>query len=147
MLITPEINEKLEGPWASGGERYRFGRLRADLEMFVEGGLIAVALEPFEARDAYMGRLDRPSDEVWDIRSRDPKPGLRVFGRFAEVDFFVALRWDTRKEYEDRHSPLWNWVINQCKRDWVNLFHPYRPISGDDIHAYISKNVFLVGDH
>ena len=147
MLVTPGIRRLFVGPWADTRERERFGRLRADLEMFVEGGVIAVALEPYRAKAAYMGRLADPSDEVWDIRSRDPKPGLRVFGRFAEQDVFVALHWDVRKEYGDRNCELWDWVIGQCKADWVNLFHPHPAISGSDIHDYISSNVFLVGDN
>jgi hypothetical protein len=93
MLISAEINSHLIGPWPNIIAAKRFGKLRADLEAFVKGEKVAVCLDPYVARNAYMGRLDQPNDEVWDVRSRDPKPALRVFGRFAERDVFVALTW------------------------------------------------------
>ena len=153
MLISAEINDHLIGPWPNVTAAKRFGELRADLEAFVKGEKVAVCLDPYIARNAYMGRLDGPSDEVWDVRSRDPRPALRVFGRFAERDVFVALTWSPRsipllgylrKPLGDKDSREWRDAIIECKAEWKKLFQAYEPIPGPNLHDYISTNVFLV---
>jgi len=89
----------------------------------------------------YLGRLHPARDEVWDIRSSDPPPGLRVFGRFGNTDIFVGLSWEERLPLGSKDSPDWKRLILQCKTDWRNLFPAHNAISGDDIHDYISTNV------
>src|SRR5260370_28792640 len=102
MLFSAELKALLDGPWDHEELRYRAGRLRADLEEFTKGKHITVCLEPFAAKSAYMGRLAPVADGVWDIRSRDPSPALRVVGLFAETDVFIALRWAPRS-----NKPQW----------------------------------------
>ena len=79
--------------WPNLGERIRMMELRRDLDRFVEGGVITVSAEPYRAGIAYLSRLHDAPDEVWEIRSRHPKPAIRVFGRFAAPDLFIALSW------------------------------------------------------
>ena len=57
----------------------------------VRNDVMTVCWDPFKARDAKIGRLYPIADEVWDLRSQAPPPGLRVFCRFAEKDVLVAL--------------------------------------------------------
>jgi hypothetical protein len=144
MLLSQEVKSLLDGPWDHEGLRYRAGRLRADLEEFIKGQEIAVCLEPFAAKTAYMGRLCPVADSTWDIRSRDPSPGLRVIGFFAETDVFVALRWAPRSTLGSKDSREWRDIIVQCKTDWTNLFHTYAPVNGECINAYISDSVHIV---
>lgn len=153
MFLSQELKELLDGPWDNQELRYRAGRLRADLEEFVKGSEIAVCMEPFVAKTAFMGRLKPVEDSVWDIRSRDPSPALRVVGLFAETDTFVALRWAPRSKRAKwtnklplgpKDSREWRDIILQCKTDWTNLFRPYPPVQGDAVHAYISDSVHVV---
>lgn len=153
LLLSEEVNGLITGPWRQTGLRYRAGRLRADLEEFVKGERITACLEPFAAKAAYMGRLHPTADGIWDIRSRDPSPALRVVGLFAETNVFVALRWAPRSVQPewtdkpplgDRDSREWRDMLVQCKADWRNLLHFYAPVIGDDIHEYISDAVILV---
>jgi hypothetical protein len=153
MVLSEEVRSLLTGPWQGGALQYRSGRLRADLEEFIKGETISVCLRPFEATSAYMARLAPIEDSAWDIRSRDPKPALRVVGFFAATDIFIALRWAPRSVqpmWADkpplgcRDSREWRDIITQCKADWRNLFPTYVPVKGDDIHEYISRNVRLV---
>jgi hypothetical protein len=153
ILLSEEVRNLLIGPWPNHTLQYRSGRLRADLEEFIKGETISVCLRPFEAISAYMARLAPIEDSVWDIRSRDPKPALRVAGFFAAKDIFTALRWAPRSvqpAWTDkpplgcRDSREWRDMITQCKTDWRNLFHSYGPVKGEDIHEYISRNVRLV---
>ena len=93
MVVSDEVQELLDGPWSTGGLARRANRLRADLEMFVRGQVLGISMTPYRHKSAYMGLLDPPERGFWDIRSRDPKPALRVLGHFADVDLFVALVW------------------------------------------------------
>lgn len=153
MLVSQEIKSLLDGPWNHEALKYRGGYLRGDLEEFIKGHEITVCLEPFAAKAAYMARLSPIADSVWDIRSRDPSPALRVIGFFAETDVFVALRWAPRSRsvawtskppLGSRDSREWRDIIVQCKTDWRNLFHTYVPVKGECINAYISDSVHVV---
>ncbi len=144
MFVSREIASLLDGPWQSRDFEIRAGRLRADLDAFTEGRILAVATHPYKKpKWAYMAQIDPPADEVWDIRSRDPKPGLRVFGRFAEKDVFVALLWRRREDMGGRESKEWRDSRESCKAEWRKLFLSYPAFSGDDNHDYLS-NIILV---
>jgi len=153
MLLSEEVKAFLNGPWTHQDLQYRAGRLRADLEEFIKGEEITLCFTPFAAKSAYMGRLCPVQDSVWDIRSRDPSPALRVVGMFAATDLFVALRWGprsrrirgtTKPPLGSRDSREWRDIIIQCKTDWRNLFHSYLPVSGDRANDYISESVHVV---
>jgi hypothetical protein len=128
----------------------RCGYLRADLESFVANDVITVCWDPFEARDAKMGRLDPITDEVWDLRSQAPPPSLRVFCRFAEKDVLVALTcsprsvpipWLDRLPLRERRSRERRDAIVKCRREWNVLFPAHQPLSGVDFSDYISTAV------
>jgi hypothetical protein len=151
MIISHEIRQLIDGPWPNNkGWARRCGRLRADLETFVKGERIGLCLTPYAAGTAYMGRLDKPTDEVWDIRSRDPDPGLRVFGRFPDRDLFVALIWSPRSieivhsqrpSLGDRNSIQWKTAIRETKAEWRKLFQPYEAFHGEVHDDYVSKSI------
>ncbi len=144
IYISPEISSLLFGPWDEPEWEERCGYLRADFDRFLEGRLITAAARPYKAKTAYIAQLDAPRDEVWEIRSRDPDPGLRVFGRFADTDVFIALTWSKRADLKGPTSREWRDAIEGCKAEWRKLFPAYSPISGVNIHDYISANVVLV---
>lgn len=144
MFVSQEVYDAACGPWAPS-EANRLGRLRADLDMFTEGKIISVAEDPYKKpKSTYMARVDPPRDEVWDIRSRDPKPGVRVLGCFCETDTFIALVWDYRALLNGPGSREWRDLIVKCKAEWRKLFHPYQPHSGSKISDYVSKNFLAV---
>ena len=144
MFVSAELQKLLFGPWKSHEQERRWNRLRADLDTFVEGRRISVALRPYKARTAYMAQLDSINDEVWEIRSRDPKPGIRVFGRFAETDLFVALTWWWRSDLKGPKSKQWRSAREGCKAEWRKLFPTYPAQSGTQISDYISTKTYLV---
>jgi hypothetical protein len=96
MFVSQEIKDLVLGPWNDPEWAIRCGLLRADLDRFITGARIPVAARPYQARSAYIAQLDQPRDEAWEIRSRDPEPSIRVFGRFAMTNWFVALTWSKR---------------------------------------------------
>lgn len=149
VLMSHEITQMVMGPWSEGPMGDRCGRLRADLENFVTGATITVCWEPFEAKDAQIGRLDRIEDEVWDFRCQEPSPGLRVFCRFAEKDVLVTLTcyprsvpvpWLHRLPLVD-DKRRWRSAILECRSEWKKLFPAYEPISGNHIDDYFSNAI------
>jgi len=149
LYLSKDIFSRIDGPWEDISYERRFGRLRADLERFVTGGHIVACLVPYKAKTAYMGKLD--AEEIWDIRSQDPRPGLRVFGRFAGRDVFIGLGWAPRSRDWAGKNPLgprdsqeWKVEIAQCKREWHRLLHPYRPLEGNELGDYLSGNCSII---
>lgn len=149
MYVSREINRLLAGPFDSPDLENRCFSLRADLERFVHGGMIPVAERPMSGgRNSYMRQLFRWRNEVWEIRSRGPQPGIRVLGRFADTDIFIALSWRFRTELGGPGDRRWRDAIVDCKTQWTHLFPAYQPITSRDTHAYpksyISANTILV---
>jgi len=142
IYVSEEVNARFSGPWDDPSVEIRCGRAQADLEAFVSRDPIVVARDPRRAGASYMSRLIPPRDEVWDIRSYDPTPGIRVLGRFAEKDVFIALTWEVRRLLNDFDSPEWRTAIRRCATAWINLFHVYEPLRGDYFADYISDAIF-----
>ena len=89
-------------------------------------------------------RVDPISDRIWDIRSVDPSPGIRVLGGFAEKDTFVALEWDFRENLGGPKSKEWRDFIVRCSAHWRRLFGTYKPHEGEKTSDFLSKNYFDV---
>jgi hypothetical protein len=154
MLMSPEIRALLEGPWDSNDMEDRCGQLRDDLERFVTGGAITLCFDPYIAQTAYFGLLDPPTDAIWDLRSRDPDPGLRVLGAFADKDVFVSLlcaprsvpvEWLNRKPLNDTEAnpSEWGRAIRQANAMWHNLFPTYRRHIGKQHDDYVTGAFIL----
>ncbi len=151
MAVSEDIQRILDGPWPDSSMERRAYRLRADLEAFVAGNVLAVSRTPYEHRSAYMGLLDPPEAGFWDIRSRDPKPGLRILGHFACADLFVALLWRPRSVPSGDRPPLgdardlnWEMAKLQCEEAWKRLFPHHIPMTGGNLDDLISERKFLV---
>lgn len=150
MYVSTSIWSLLEGPWESKKIERRVGRLRADLISFVKGDLIGVSMSPYKHEDARMGLLAEPKHQVWDIRSCDPNPGLRVFGRFADKDVFIGFTWRPRSVEWAKQKPLggnyleWEFEKLECENQWDSLFPNHPPKSGERLHEFVSK-AFPVG--
>jgi hypothetical protein len=151
MLAHPEIREVLNGPWTNDKEARRAGRLRADLERFVTGEVITMSLRPRDHEDAYMGLLEPVSRGVFDIRSRDPKPGIRIFGGFPMPNVFAAMNYEYRSvtpDWSDRR-PLaademrWQLAILECEARWNKLFSQ-PPIKGAKVSDFITADATAV---
>jgi hypothetical protein len=127
---------------------FRIGLLWSDLDHFSLGGKITVGY----GREAtcFMKQLDPRGDEVWEIRSKDPTPQVRVFGRFCDTDEFVATHAVYRdvlgnpafSKFEGNH---WPQEILRCKTIWDQICQGHAPHSGNSINAYITSNVVEVG--
>ncbi len=143
IYAAPLLHRPLWGPWNDQEEEQRMGRLHADLDFFSSGGLITVTTGSHKY--AYMKKLDNLDEEVWEIRSRDPKLSLRVFGRFAETDTFVATHACDRAYLGAPKSKEWRDEFERCKVEWRKLFPSYNPLKGNNVYDYISADVVDLG--
>lgn len=137
IYVTQEVYEicNMAG-WQDAQWIERCMRLRADLDRFSQGGVIPIARRPFiGGRRSYMRQLFRWREEVWEIRSQDDPP-IRVLGRFADTDIFIALTWHKRADLLGPTSREWRDAINRCKAEWRKLFPVYQPKSSDGSNAY-----------
>jgi hypothetical protein len=147
VLMTKEVNDLVDGDWEENVEGVRRARLLATLQNFVAGRRLVVCLRPFEARVANIGRLDPVDESIFDVRCQE-KPALRVFGRFVEKNVFlastcrprtIAVSWLDWLPLGDRHSKEWESGKFFTRRDWARFFPAQNPVSGDDLHAYLTN--------
>jgi hypothetical protein len=136
IFITQEIKDLLEGYEADHQWKIRGEELRADLDKFTCGRPIVATFAPKRERSVLWKRLLKSSEEIWEVRSHS-EPALRVFGRFAEKDSFIAVTWALR-EHLDEDSE-WNRCKQIVKCEWRNLFFANEPFSGDHPNDYISN--------
>lgn len=155
VLLAPELQGLIYGPWGCTDAEVRCLKLREDLEAFVRGDPVTVSLRPFKAKSANFALLDKVVDEIWDVRSRDPSPGLRVLGAFADIDVFVALTcwprsravpWLPRPMLGSKDSAEYSEAIVDAKQKWQALFGDTPRIGngGSDVQGYISKGAVVV---
>ncbi|SRR6266516_92564 len=133
IYISREVKDFIDSP------EDRAGQLHADLDSFIGGHIITVSTIPHKARNAYMGLLDPSKDGIWDIRSRDPSPSLRLLGGFSGKDEFVGLALHRRALMGAGNSKEWAIAITHCKSEWRKRFHAYKPLTGDSLHDCLSN--------
>ena len=142
VYVEESLYEAIMNPTEEDG--FRIGALWRDLDHFSNGEEIVVGYG--SESTCRLKLLDPHADEVWELRSRDPEPQVRVFGRFCGRNEFVATHAVFRDHLGDPSWTKWDgnhWPeeILRCHSIWAQIFHPYGPHSGSGIHDYISENV------
>lgn len=87
----------------------RWARLEAAMSSFVTGDYVT---------DALLKQLRPQKYEHWELRSRRPRPSLRVFGRFAEPDVFVGTHVVERSQLGGLWSPQFEHEKLVCEDHW-----------------------------
>jgi hypothetical protein len=143
LFVSEEINAVAYPPWPATTLGRRYARMRQHLDAWSAGGLITVADDPYrKPKRTFMARIDPESDEVFDFRVREPKPGIRVLGCFADCDLFIAL---TMTGHENLTAPRdWRDEREACKAAWRRLFPSYNPFSRVDLNDYVSEKLVIV---
>lgn len=109
LYVTKQIWRLLDAQTGDEITEERYGRLRADLETFV----VEKDLYPH-----YLFWLTPRADWVWEIRSVADAPSLRVLGRFAMPDVFVALTIEERSELGEWNSESWKRAKRTTIQRW-----------------------------
>ena len=146
VYVEKDLYEAIMQPSAEDG--FRIGALWRDLDHFSRGEQMTVGYG--SETTCRIKPLDPIADEVWELRSRDPEPQVRVFGRFCGPNELVATHAVFRDDLGDPSWSKWDgnrWPVEilRCQRIWAQIFHSYPPHSGGDVHAYITSNVVEVG--
>ncbi|MBW7922627.1 MAG: hypothetical protein H3C51_11075 [Rubellimicrobium sp.] len=146
LFITAEVNDGFdEETWHDASLAYRYGQLAGDFDRYVTGDTIPVGFDPYDKSDnAFMARIDPAEYGIWDIRSMAPRPAIRVFGAFAEIDVFVALTTRLRRDLGSRASREWASAREDAIARWNNLFPGYPRLSGERIDDFISEKTLAV---
>jgi hypothetical protein len=137
IYLTKPVKAALDGPWADEKTETRMAQAQALLEAFSAGNIITIRLPPSKKVNAMLALLEDANEQVWEFRSRLPRPGIRIFGRFAERDTFVATNYalkensTTDDEYK-HHKEI-------CKHEWNRLFINIPPLVGKEANEYISN--------
>jgi|SRR5581483_619474 len=144
MFVVPIIMSVLDGPWATSHEGRRAGAARALLEGFVRGDQIVGRMPPSKNVHTLVALLDPGIENVWEFRIGNPQPGVRILGRFAEQDTFVATNWVNREDFRDpttrQDDPRrWRDEVVRCKTIWSQLFPSYNAFAGGTLHDFISN--------
>ncbi len=144
VFLFKDLACMVEGPWPTKADAFRWGYVRADLEHLIQDAWIVVPENPRRGGVALMSLLVPPEDAVWDIRCRDPQPGIRILGCFALKDVFIGLTWEYRLPLKDFESSEWRDAISGAKRRW-NLCFWHQPLKGSYPDEYLSGAI-LDGD-
>ena len=118
-------------------EGYQLAHVRPRLDAFIAGRKLNIALQPRDKDiSAHFARTDPVTDEVWDIRCTDP-PQIRVFGRFVDLDTYVALTWQYRGNLNTNDD--WTDELSRFKAEWRKLF-PNEPLfAPGKVEKYVSQ--------
>jgi hypothetical protein len=153
VLMAPEVAKLVFPPWPDTAMGERCARLRGDLENFLGDNPVTVCWTPFRGRPYHqLGRLDPVEHGVWEIRSVDPDPAIRVLFCLAERDFMVALscsplsvtvHWLERPPLGPRQSAEWKRAIRECRSQWGELFPGNAPFCGGTLDECISDAIPL----
>jgi hypothetical protein len=133
IFCNQEVWSALHGPWATAAERNNMSLARAELDNFVVGRLISVRLPPSKDVKARLALLEDAHEEVWEARCREPSPQVRIFGRFAERDLFIAFIKRNRDDVDEFFAEK-----ELTKRLWRTLFPSYNPHTGIKADDYVS---------
>ncbi len=132
MFVCEGLWNLLESPEGDDAWEKRVGELRADLEVFVSQK---------DIHPKYLFLLYPAADGVWEIRSTDPDPSIRVLGLFPEKDVFVATNYALRKCLGGWQSRAWKEVKRTAQATWRAVFDPYNPITTTNVHDVVTGAV------
>lgn len=128
VLVTEPVWRFLNGPWQNETETTAGSESLALLEFIAGGGHVVVGSG--KHRTCHFKELTMKAPRVWEVCTRAPKPGYRVFGMFAETGIFVGTNYADRLSLGTEKSREFKEEIRICKARWRSLFSGYEPKSG-----------------
>lgn len=139
VFVSAEVAKLLRGDTSIPSRFHRVGsEARAQIDAFTTGRAIRFAMDPLRKDPSTLVARNEPTSRgIVDLRIRQPRPPLRLFGGFAQVDILVLLTWEERKNLR------FTAAVKRCRREWDILFPHDRPVIGVAHHEYISRNVLI----
>jgi hypothetical protein len=140
LYLTMEARRDLFDPTSavnllSWNKKSTRGCIEADLDLWVLGGRVYL-----NERARFLCRLWPPPPEIWEVRVTEPRPQVRLFGRFIEPDTLILTKFHLRDQLGKRESRVWITAMRDCERKWAALFPATPPFSASTIHRYVTEN-------
>ena len=129
MFVSESLWHVLNSPVGDDEWEKRVGELQADLERFVDG-------QPITPK--YLFLLYPSGEGVWEIRSVQNEPSIRVLGLFSKKDVFIATNHALRADLGGWQSREWKMVKREARRIWTWLFHTYLPVITTDVNNVVN---------
>ncbi|MFD0850467.1 hypothetical protein [Sphingosinicella xenopeptidilytica] len=135
VLLCKQIRDAIDAGRNDENEKERqcWAKVEAVFSHFIEGGRITEDL---------VKQLRPEKFEHWEFRCRKPKPSIRVFGRFAMPDVFVATHAQPRALLGGMWSPEFEHQKLVCEDHWnaCSLHAPFSDAPDFRYEAYITEN-------
>jgi hypothetical protein len=133
IYVSLDVHRFLTNKSTSRGTNNDRRLLQALFDQFISGDPVSIALEP-TTMGTDIKRLS--GAEVWEFKVAKKKHlQLRVFGRFAEINVFIALTGPF-----DRTGLNYSSEIVRCEQEWQRLFDRRLPLFGEREDDYICPN-------
>lgn len=129
LLVAEKLWRVLNSPEGDEEWEERVGQLQADLERFVTGAKLD---------SKYLFLLYPSADAVWEIRSVQHDPSLRVLGLFPAKDVYVSCEVALREELGGWQSRGWKAVKRNARAVWRWLFPAHDPIVTTDVGKVVT---------
>lgn len=135
VLLCKPIRDSIDAGKSDADqkERQSWAKVEAAFSHFIEGGYVTEDL---------VKQLVPEKFEHWEFRCRRPKPSMRVFGRFAMPDVFVATHLRPRKLLGGMWSDEFEHEKLVCEDHWkaCGLGDPFSDLPSFSYEAYITEN-------
>jgi hypothetical protein len=129
MFVEERLWGLLHSPEGDEDWEKRIGYLQADLDDFVTG-------EPI--RPKYLFLLSPSRDAIWEIRSVQEDPSIRVLGKFAKIDVYIATNFALRGELGGWESKEWREAKRFAGAVWRKIFPTYPSIVTTDVNDVVT---------
>lgn len=138
LFVVKPVWKLLNGQWNSTADEERFSAFYADLDLYTGGEeLRKKYFKPILPRG---GKIkNKFQDGIFEIKSVKPKPGLRLFGRFAFRNCFIGMVLDWRAYYGEFESAEYKRLKQNLSQQWNGLFNPYSALPGGSLRDYVSN--------
>jgi hypothetical protein len=138
IYLAREVSDAFGEVGITNYEAWLFGLAQARFEQFINGDEFVCRIPPSRKSprktELPLAMLEPVEDQVWEFRIGK----LRIFGRFADKDVFVATNWGLR-QILDTDRQKWRFAIQSCRSEWTRLFPAFNPLVGDDLHDYLTN--------
>jgi hypothetical protein len=136
LFLGAEMQKQLNDPQSAICRSGQWPDIIQAFDRWVEGGRLYV---DDHGRPRTLKRLKPPPSDIWEIRVVEPRPQVRIFGRFASIDVFVALFGRTRPSLGRRGSEGWRNAMTGCEHQWKALFDILSPLQGGHMRDFVSE--------
>jgi|JI10StandDraft_1071094.scaffolds.fasta_scaffold331781_4 hypothetical protein len=135
VIVTKEIWEMVrDDATPPDAVSHVWGRARAKLDAIASGGVLLFGLDPFnKSIGSNVARTHPVSSGILDVRIRDPKPALRIFGGAAKKDAIVLVSFAYRDNLNFQKE------VSRARGLWDMLFPKHSPMIGDGHDDYFSN--------